>query len=165
NQYNFHGHSKLQAEQVILPLQDENFDVAIIRPPMIYGKGSKGNYPLLSKLAQITPIFPDYDNQRSMLHVDNLTEFIRLLIDNDDFGIFFPQNEDYVKTSDMVRIISEVHGKKMFQTRLFNPIIKLLTRVNLINKVFGNLVYDKDLSNYKYNYTYKIFYKTIIMTE
>src|SRR5699024_7946352 len=109
---NYYGESKIQAEQGILPHQDEKFNVAIIRPPMRYGKGSKGNYPLLSKLAQITPIFPDYDNQRSMLHIDNLIEFIRLLIDNDDFGIFFPQNEEYVKTSNMVRTISEVHGKK-----------------------------------------------------
>src|SRR5699024_5538582 len=121
NPDNFYGESKLQAEQGILPLQDENFSIAIIRPPMIYGKGSKGNYPLLSKLAQITPIFPDYDNQRSMLHIDNLTEFLRIIIDYDDSGIFFPQNEEYVKTSDMVRTISEVHGKKMYQTRLFNP--------------------------------------------
>src|SRR5699024_12834880 len=97
---NFYGESKLQAEQGILPLQDEQFDAAINRPPMIYGKGSKGNYPLLSKLARITPIFPDYDNQRSMLHIDNLTEFIRLIIDNDDAGVFFPQNEEYVQTSD-----------------------------------------------------------------
>src|SRR5699024_8874966 len=165
NQYNFHGHSKLQAEQVILPLQDENFDVAIIRPPMIYGKGSKGNYPLLSKLAQVTPIFPDYDNQRSMLHIDNLTEFIRLIIDNEDAGIFYPQNEEYVKTSDMVKIISEVHNKRLFQTRLFNPIIKRLTRVNLVNKVFGNLVYDMNLSNYKKKYCINNFQKSIKYTD
>src|SRR5699024_9207342 len=92
NPDNFYGESKLQAEAGILPLQDENFHVAIIRPPMIYGKDSKGNYPLLSKLAQLTPIFPDYDNQRSMLHIDNLTEFIRLIIDNNDWGKFYPQN-------------------------------------------------------------------------
>src|SRR5699024_10873144 len=124
---NFYVDSKIQAEQGILSLQDEEFNVAVIRPTMIYGKASKGNYPLLSKLALITPIFPDYDNQRSMLHIDNLTEFIRLIIDNDDLGIFFPQNEEYVKTSDMVKMISEVHGKKMFQTRIFNQIIKFIT--------------------------------------
>src|SRR5699024_7250084 len=145
NPDNFYGESKLQAEQGILPLQDENFSIAIIRPPMIYGKGSKGNYTLLSKLAQVTPIFPDYDNQRSMLHIDNLTEFIRLIIDNDDAGIFFPQNEEYVKTSNMVKIISEAHNKRLFQTKLFNPIIKILTKVDLVNKVFGNLVYDMRL--------------------
>lgn len=165
NPDNFYGDSKLQAEQGILPLQDENFDVAIIRPPMIYGKGSKGNYPLLSKLAQVTPIFPDYDNQRSMLHIDNLTEFIRLIIDNEDAGIFYPQNEEYVKTSDMVKIISEVHNKRLFQTRLFNPIIKQLTRINLVNKVFGNLAYDMDLSHYKDKYCINNFRESIYYTD
>src|SRR5699024_7449597 len=143
NPDNFYGESKLQAEQGILPLQDENFNVAIIRPPMIYGKGSKGNYPLLSKLAQITPIFPDYNNQRSMLHIDNLTEFLRLVIKNNETGKFYPQNEEYVRTSVLVKTISEVHGKKIWMTRIFNPFINLLSNVNIINKVFGDIVYDK----------------------
>lgn len=165
NPDNFYGESKLQAEKGILPLQDEKFNVAIIRPPMIYGKGSKGNYPLLSKLAQTTPIFPDYDNQRSMLHIDNLTEFIRIIIDNNDVGKFYPQNEEYVKTSDMVRVISEVHNKEMFQTRLFNPIIRFLTKVNLVNKVFGNLTYDMKLSDYQTNFRTRNFIETIESTE
>lgn len=152
NPDNFYGESKLQAEEGILPLQDEDFNIAIIRPPMIYGKGSKGNYPLLSKLAQMTPIFPDYDNERSMLHIDNLTEFIRLVIENNDRGIFYPQNTEYVKTSEMVKVISEVHGKRLFQTKIFNSLIKPLTSINLINKVFGNLRYDMELSKYKDDY-------------
>ena len=146
-------------------LQSESFNIAFVRPPMIYGKGSKGNYPLLSKLAQITPIFPDYDNQRSMLHIDNLTEFLRIIIDYDDSGIFFPQNEEYVKTSDMVRTISEVHGKKMYQTRLLNPIIKRLTRVKLVNNVFGDLSYDMELTNYQEHFRIRNFIKTIEYTE
>lgn len=165
NPDNFYGESKLQAEKGILPLQDDSFHVAIIRPPMIYGKGSKGNYPLLSKLARLTPIFPDYDNQRSMLHIDNLTEFIRLVIDHNDSGKFCPQNAEYVKTSEMVRVISEVHNKTMLQTRLFNPLIRSLTKINLVNKVFGNLYYKQKLSEYKDEYAVLNFYETISKTE
>ena len=165
NPDNFYGESKLQAEQGIIPLQDEKFNIAIIRPPMIYGKDSKGNYPLLSKLAQMTPIFPDYENQRSMLHIDNLTEFIRLVIDNEDAGIFCPQNKDYVNTSDMVKVISDIHEKKIYQMKLFNPIIKKLTKVNLVNKVFGNLSYDSKMSRYKDNYQIRNFKETIYYTE
>ena len=65
------------------------------------------------KLAQKLPVFPDIDNQRSMLHIDNLCEFIRLMIDNEESGLFFPQNREYVKTSEMVKLIAEVHGKKI----------------------------------------------------
>ena len=94
---NFYGDSKWQADQKIQMLMDDTFKVAIVRPPMIYGKGSKGNYPTLAKMAKKLPIFPKVDNQRSMLHIDNLCEFIRLIIENEDSGVFFPQNAEYTK--------------------------------------------------------------------
>lgn len=87
---NFYGASKLQAENGILPLQDENFNVVILRPPTIYGKGSKGNYLVLSKFAKKLPIFPYIKNERSMLYVENLCEFICLMVENEEYGIFYP---------------------------------------------------------------------------
>lgn len=162
----YYGESKLQAEEGILPLQDDSFDIAIIRPPMIYGKNSKGNYPRLSKLAQITPIFPNFENQRSMLHIDNLTELIRLIIDNKDSGIFCPQNKEYVKTSDLVRKIAAVHGKRVRLTKLFNPVISFLINVVLIKKVFGDLKYDTNLSKYRNgNYQKRDLIQSIYLTE
>ncbi|OYO91092.1 hypothetical protein CG709_12810, partial [Lachnotalea glycerini] len=104
--------SKLQAEKGLMELQDSTFKIAVIRPPMIYGKGSKGNYQMLSKLAHIMPVFPVVFNKRSMLHIDNLCEFIRLIIINQDEGIFFPQNREFVSTTEMVKQIAKVDGKK-----------------------------------------------------
>lgn len=69
---NFYGNSKLQAEEGIIKLQDDSFNIVVLRPPMIYGKSSKGNYQLLSKIAKKSPIFPNIENERSMLHIDNL---------------------------------------------------------------------------------------------
>jgi len=162
---NFYGDSKLQAEIGLKALEDENFKIVILRPPMIYGKGSKGNYPKLSKAAQILPIFPDIDNERSMLHIDNLCEFIRLMIDNEERGLFFPQNEEYVKTSEMVRMIAEAHGRKIRLTKVFNPIIKMMYGINVVNRMFGNLVYDKNISVYKENYNVNQFIDSIRKTE
>ena len=88
----FYGDSKLQAEKGILPLADDHFKIAVLRPPMIYGKGSKGNYPVLSKMAQKLPAFPKVENCRSMLYIGNLVEFVRLVIKNEESGFFFPQN-------------------------------------------------------------------------
>ena len=163
---NFYGDSKLQAEQGIRPLESESFKIVILRPPMIYGKGSKGNYPKLSKAAQILPVFPDIDNERSMLHIDNLCEFIRLMIDNEESGVFFPQNKEYVKTSEMVKLIAEVHGRKIKLIRIFNPIIRLLgMKLEVINKMFGNLVYEQSISTYKEDYQIRYFRKSIELTE
>lgn len=166
NPDNFYGDSKLQAEQGILPLQDENFIVAIIRPPMIYGKDSKGNYPLLSKLARITPFFPNYPNKRSMLYVENLCEFIRLIMSNEESGIYHPQNRDLVKTSDMVRQIAEHYNNNIMFTKIANPLIKIFLKVKLIQKVFGDLYYEESLSFYdKGNYQLIDFQDSIERTE
>ncbi len=141
-----YGKSKLEAEKLVKSLEDHRFTVTILRPPMVYGKGCKGNYPRLAKLALIAPVFPDIDNKRSMIHIDNLCEFVKVLIDNRLGGTFFPQNPEYVKTSEMVRLIARSHGKEIRLTRIFNPIIKML-RIPVVTKVFGDLVYSKDLSS------------------
>lgn len=165
NPDNFYGDSKLQAENGILPLQSDDFNVAIIRPPMVYGKGSKGNYPKLAKLAKKTPIFPDYENKRSMIHIDNLMECISKVIELNLSGYFHPQNEEYVNTSNLVREIAKVHNHKIVTTRLFNPFIGLLKNTNVVNKVFGDLYYEKDLSNVNFNYKVMSFEESILRTE
>src|SRR5690554_595217 len=164
---NFYGNSKLQAEQGITPLESDNFKIVILRPPMIYGNGSKGNYPRLAKLAQKLPVFPDIDNERSMLHIDNLCEFIRLMIDNEESGLFFPQNKEYVRTSEMVRLIAEVHGKRVRLVKWFNVLLRVMSgRLGIVNKVFGNLVYEQSMSDYdKANYRIRDLRESIELTE
>ncbi|MEQ6389253.1 NAD-dependent epimerase/dehydratase family protein [Bacillaceae bacterium S4-13-58] len=143
-----YGKSKLQAEELISVLEVECFKVAILRPPMIYGKGCKGNYIRLANIAVKTPIFPDIDNKRSMIYIDNLSEFIKWIVDNCGRGLFFPQNSEYVTTTKMVKQIAKAHGKKIWLTRLFNPLFKIKKNNSTVNKVFGNLVYEETLSKY-----------------
>lgn len=163
---NFYGKSKLQAEEGIIPLQDENFNVVVIRPPMIFGKGSKGNYPKLAKMAQKLPIFPNVKNERSMLHIDNLCEFIRLMIVNEERGIFFPQNREYVGTSELVKFVAEAHGKRIVLTRIFNPLLKFMgCFAGQVNKAFGNLVYEKSMSEYKVEYRIRDLNEAVRVTE
>ena len=159
-----YGKSKIEAEKLINKLQDDSFTVATLRPPMVYGKGCRGNYPRLVGLALKTPIFPKVDNKRSMIYIDNLSEFVKRLIDNRSGGLFFPQNADYVNTSEMVRIIAEVHGKRVVMTKLFNPLLRLLN-VSTVNKVFGDLVYDMSMSNYVSDYRVCGFRESIKKTE
>lgn len=159
-----YGKSKLEAEELINRLQDDSFIVATLRPPMVYGKGCKGNYPRLARLALKAPIFPKVNNKRSMIYIDNLSEFVKQLIDNRSGGLFFPQNEEYVNTSEMVRLIAEAHGKKIVLTKLFNSILRLLN-VSTVNKVFGDLVYEMSMSEYKGNYKISGFRKSIFQTE
>jgi UDP-glucose 4-epimerase len=159
-----YGKSKIEAEELINKLQDDSFTVATLRPPMVYGKGCRGNYPRLVGLALKTPIFPKVDNKRSMIYIDNLSEFVKQLIDSRSGGLFFPQNAEYVNTSEMVRLIAEAHGKKIVMTKLFNPLLRLLS-VSTVNKVFGDLVYDMSMSDYISNYAIIDFNNSIVKTE
>ena len=163
---NFYGNSKLQAEEGIKHLESDDFKIVVLRPPMIYGKGSKGNYPRLANMAKKIPVFPDIENERSMLHVDNLCEFIKVMIDHEETGLFFPQNSEYVKTSEMVRLIGEVHGKKIWMISWMNWLIRLMFGIGVVNKVFGNLIYEKSMSDYdKANYRIRTFRESIELTE
>lgn len=163
---NFYGNSKLQAEEGIKDLETDDFKIVVLRPPMIYGRGSKGNYPRLAKMAKKIPVFPDIDNERSMLHIDNLCEFIKVMIDYEESGLYFPQNKEYVKTSELVRMIAEVHGKKIMMTKIFNPALRLMFGIGIVNKVFGNLVYEKSMSDYdKANYRIRTLKESIELTE
>lgn len=163
---NYYGNSKLLAEEGILPLQSKDFRIVILRPPMIYGEGSKGNYPILSKFAKLSPIFPEIQNQRSMIYIDNLTEFIHLMILNKEQGTFFPQNNRYVNTTNMVELIAKVNGKNITTTHFFNFIIKLLSKkFNILDKIFGDLCFNIEESNYKTNYNLISFEESIKKTE
>lgn len=166
NPKNCYGDSKVRAENGIRPLNDDSFKVVILRPPMIYGKGSKGNYPTLAKLAVKTPIFPNVQNQRSMLYVGNLCEFVRLMVENEESGTFWPQNSEYSNTSKMVEMIAKVHGKKLILAKGFDWALKLMgCFVGLVNKAFGSLCYEMEMSEYKADYRIKNLKDSIEETE
>ncbi len=163
---NAYGDSKVQAEKGILPLNDDTFKVVILRPPMIYGPGSKGNYPILAKIATKLPLFPVVNNCRSMLFIDNLLEFIRLMVVNEEQGIFWPQNAEYANTTDLVVLIAQAHGKKICRVKGFTWALKLLSHcTGLVNKAFGSLNYDRSLSEYRENYCKVSLQDSIRITE
>ncbi|WP_079474801.1 NAD-dependent epimerase/dehydratase family protein [Marinococcus halophilus] len=162
-----YGTSKKQAEELIYNLNSNKFLVNIIRPPMVYGKGCGGNYVKLRTFALNFPLFPYYLNKRSVIHIDNLCEIMRLVIKNEDQGLYCPQNKEYASTQEIVKSISKIHNSPLYLTKIFNPFIVLLRKlnINIINKVFGDLVYDKEISTYKENYRIREFEKSIELTE
>ncbi len=143
-----YGKSKLQADEKIREMSDENFKVAVLRPPMIFGKDCKGNFPRLVSLALKTPLFPKIENKRSMLYIENLSEFVRLAVENRVEGVFFPQNPQYFATYAIVSTAAAAKGKKLRLTKLFNWLVFLLMPFSKsMKKVFGSLTYDKSLSD------------------
>lgn len=148
-----YGRSKLAAEQGLQTLAGEDFSVAILRPPMIYGKGCKGNYRTLEAMAAKLPCFPAVRNRRSMLYVGNLNALVKCLLESGEGGIFCPQNASYVNTSELVREIARAKGKNLPLIPGFGWAFSLLRHMTpAVDKAFGSLCYDPALSRYKTDY-------------
>lgn len=161
-----YGISKKKAEEAISALADGSFRVAILRPPMIYGKGCRGNYQTLAKLAKKLPVFPWVENRRSMLYIENFTEFVRLLVENGDHGVFCPQDGEYINTSEMVSLIAQAAGRDILMVRGFTWALKLARHVTgAADKAFGSLCYDRALSGYPQEYCVKNLREAIMATE
>lgn len=140
-----YGKAKLEAEKEIEKLRGPGFAFAVMRPPMVYGEGCKGNYQSLVKLARVMPVFPDYFNKRSMLHVDGLCAYVKNLVDIGADGLFLPQNETYVCTSHMVRQIAGDMGKKLPLWKVLNPFVSLAKAcTGMGKKAFGDLYYEQE---------------------
>lgn len=154
---NFYGDSKLQADVAVRELADDTYKAIVLRPPMIYGKGSKGNYRTLAKLAKKLPIFPNVDNERSMLYIENLCEFLCQIMLLKPYHrnsvVLLPQNGEWTKTSDMVKMIAKASGKKMTELQCLAPAVWIGSKMpgkigGLVNKAFGNNCYKFEASSY-----------------
>ena len=153
NPNGFYGDSKLQAELGLKELECHSFKVCILRPPMIYGPNSKGNFPRLAKLATKTPLFPAWHNKRSMLFIDNLSEFVKQAILRQLSGTFYPQNRELADTVEIIRFFAKEAGHKVWITKLLNPFVWLGSFVlQPINKMFATYYYDTEMSKMDFDY-------------
>lgn len=150
NPDNAYGKSKLEAEKELQKIENDRFTVAIVRPPMIYGKGCKGNYNSLRAIALKSPVFPKVNNHLSMLYIDNLSEFIMRLLEERKSGTFYPQNKELVNTTEWVKYIAEEHGRRIVQSKLLGRCAELGKHIPGLRgyciRAFGNSYYDPCMS-------------------
>lgn len=140
-----YGKSKLEAEIALGKLVCDTFKIAIIRPPMVYGKDCKGNFKSIIKIVEKFPIFPSISNKRSMIYIDNLSCFIHKLIALECMGVFYPQNKENVSTQDIVKISAmELDKKIVFSKAIAFFIIIFKPFSKTIQKAFGDLIYSLD---------------------
>lgn len=148
-----YGDSKRKAEEGLRGLADNDFKICILRPPMIYGPKSKSNLVRLGKLATLVPVFPNWRNKRSMLYIDNLSEFVRNAILRELSGVFFPQNKEQSATVDIIKFFAKRYGHKIWITRIFNPLVFLGSFIlQPINKMFASYYYEPAMSIYDFEY-------------
>ncbi|XGC82271.1 NAD-dependent epimerase/dehydratase family protein [Bdellovibrio bacteriovorus] len=156
-----YGKSKIAAEDYLRSIESQTFKVAIIRPPMVYGKGAKGNILSLLKLVKMFPALPlnFKNNRRSIVFVGNLCQLLALVIQKQESGVFLPQDAKPLSISEIVSILAEAANKKVF---LFLPpkfilmaLFKLSPKTAL--RLFGTLAFDnsktKEVLDYQPKYS------------
>ena len=155
NPISLYAQSKVKAEEELISLDSTEFTVTIIRPPMIYGPNCKGNFRSLYKIANTSPIFPRINNKRSAIFIDNFSEFLKIVIDEELEGILFPQNKEYFRTSEAVSLIAQFSSKTVYISKLAGLGVNMLMFSPILQKAFGSLTYDQSLpggpNNLEYN--------------
>lgn len=147
-----YGKSKLQAEDAIKSLSDDRFAVTVLRPPMVYGKGCRGNFQSVVKIVEKSPIFPKINNNRSMIYIKNLCSFVEMCIDKNLTGVFFPQNKEYVRTDRLASLVARKKGKGIYLSVFCGIAVRVMKPiVTAVEKAFGTLIY-KDTEEFDFGY-------------
>jgi len=149
-----YGKSKLEAEKELLKLNDNNFTVSIIRPPMIYGKNAPGNIDSLIKLVKKLPILPlgKIENKRSFISIQNLCYIIDEIINQKQNGVFLASDDEPLSTSKLIELIAKNLNKKIYLIKIpfFESLLKLV-KPSFHKRLYGSLEVDNTLTKEKLN--------------
>lgn len=137
-----YGKSKLKAEKAVMELNSEEFKVTVLRPPMVYGEGCRGNYNRLKSFAKWNFVVPDTQNVKSLIYIDNLTNFICEVIEDGLKGIFNIMDGEYTSTADLVVLMGQANNRRILKSRILGKILMLFKKLSIVRKAFGTLYYD-----------------------
>ena len=167
NPTTYYGKSKLEAENKLNSLQSDDFNVSILRIPMIYGYGCPGNYRALSRLAKKTPLFPRLSNKRSLIYIDHLSDLVRYLIINETSGLFLVKNPEDVNTLSMVNEIAKNNNKRIINSNILSFFITIFgNKFSITRKMFGSIIYkNEDCIIDDFQYTKLSFEESIARAE
>jgi nucleoside-diphosphate-sugar epimerase len=162
---NDYGQSKLEADLGIQKLQDKDFIVSIIRVPMVYGITAKGNFLKLINISSKISIFPKLKNIRSVIHINNLSELVRLIIINKTGGVFLPQDKKYFDTTEFISLYRSYYGKNTFFIPFLSlPLMFIGFFIKSLNKLYGNKFYEIAESKIK-DFNYQLFSVNDVIKE
>ena len=151
NPNSIYGKSKLAAENVIINQLSNRHSYHILEPAMIYGEGNKGNLPkIYNALTRGLPYpFSSWQNQRSILYIDNLIFIINQCIEYSlDSDFYVISDDDSISTIEMLDELFETNKNAFirwslphFMTRFIIQIASF-SGVGILDKLLGSLVVD-----------------------
>lgn len=145
-----YGHSKWTAEQELMSLQDENFRVLILRPPLVFGPNVSANFARLLSLAWAGLPLPlgGVKNQRTMLYVGNLVGAITASLQRHEAlsGAYLVADAQQISTPMLLKTLADSMKRPnrnwSLPESMIYPIVKMLGRGTEWNKLNGTLTVD-----------------------
>lgn len=152
-----YGASKLKAEESLQAMASPSFTVAILRPPLVYGPGVKGNMIKLLQLAakKIPLPFGNTRNARSMVFVDNLVALINAIIDQQAGGVFAAGDRHPVSTDALIGMMRKAMNNPLPLVSVPFFIRGMLKKLRpaLYIRLFGSFVVDNSATNRRLQFT------------
>ncbi|HUW04871.1 MAG TPA: NAD-dependent epimerase/dehydratase family protein [Williamwhitmania sp.] len=152
-----YGKSKLEAERLIRTLEDENFKVATVRSPLVYGAGVKANMLSLIRLVDRFPLLPlgNIQNERSIVYIGNLVALLNNIIEQQVSGVFIAGDRSPLSTTQMIRFIASGMGKRVFLFALPGFVLAVIRKLrpSIIDRLYGSLVLDNSNTNRVLDFT------------
>jgi len=144
--FSSYASTKFGAEESLKEFGDD-LTISVVRPPLVYGEHSPGNFLRLARLAKRLPFFPSVENRRSMIYIENLCELIRLILINKSAGTFCPQNAEHVSTSKLFRDLASLQGNDVRLIKFPRPLVSACSASDPFRRMFADLAYDKKFSS------------------
>ena len=138
-----YGQSKLDAELFLKSIETPDFVVSIIRPPLVYGPGVKGNLIRFLKLADSNKWLPfaGIDNRRTMVYLDNLIELINRIIYQKKSGIFLAADDKPMSTTFLIEEMRKSINRpiRLFRMPTIFKLVLKKVRPELYMRLYGSL--------------------------
>lgn len=147
----YYGISKLEAEQELQKIaKNTGMELVIIRPPMVYGKGAKGNVTFISKLIKTGIPLPlaSIKNLRSFVAIDNLVDLIYLCLTHKSAAdqTFLVSDGKDLTTADLFRNIAQSENMKLrlipFPEKILKKLLHLLGKKEFAKRICDSLQID-----------------------
>ena len=147
-----YGKSKLKAE--LQKLEDDNFNISIVRTPIVYGYGVKANIKSLVNLVNKISILPfgKIKNKRSMVYIGNLCHLVYEIITQEKQGIFLASDDEPLSTTRLIELIAKNLHKKVYLIKVpfFESLLKIL-KPSFHKRLYGSLEVDNAITKQKLN--------------
>ena len=154
--------SKFEAEKVLSEISNKmGLEVVILRLPLVYGFGAKGNlYRLMKLINYNVPLpFSLIKNKRSLIGIDNLVDVLIRCIDNPDAKgkIFLASDGEDLSTPELIELIALSMEKKANLFPVPISLLKFLSSIfgkrEEINRLVGSLRIDNSYTKEILNWT------------